>query len=310
VKIDFDDIREQASGKWLSIFRALGIDIDETGKHSPCPACGGKDRFRVDLNVAEKGSYFCSGCSPGFGFDLIMKVMSIDIKEAMESVASIVGQCERNPITKEKKVSPELLRKIFVESSPIQEGDVAHAYLKSRGLSKIPGMLRYTKKCWNPDTKKNEHALLAVFSLPCSKAVTMQRIFLTADGEKLPVDSPKRILPPLEKMTKGAVRLFPLDGPILGIAEGIGTAIAASEDMGFPVWAALSATLLESFEAPKEVSELIIFADNDSNYAGQKAAYTLANRVSIERKIPVKVYVPNGVGFDWLDVLNEQKKII
>lgn len=305
MRIDFDKVREDATGKWLSIWRRLGIDVDETGRHSPCPSCGGKDRFRVDKDVAEKGSFFCSSCSPGFGFDLIMRVLNVDIKEAMEAVANIVGSCERTAISKEKSITPEVLRKIFTESSPIQEGDVAYTYLKKRGLKKIPSCLRNANKCWNPDTKRNEHALLAVFSLPCSKAITMQRIFLTADGDKLPVESPKKQLPPLEKMNGGAVRLWPVEKRI-GVAEGIETAIAASEDCGIPVWACLSSALLESFEPPKEVKEVVIFADNDRNFAGQKAAFTLANKLSMQKKILANVYVPEITGDDWLDVLNRQ----
>lgn len=305
MRIDFDQVREDAAGKWLSIWRSLGIDVNETGRHSPCPSCGGTDRFRVDKDVAEKGSFFCSGCSPGFGFDLIMRVLNIDIKEAMESVAGIVGSCEKTEVSKEKSITPETLRKIFVDSSPIQEGDIAYTYLKKRGLSKIPAILRHSKKCWNPDTKKEEHALLAVFTMPCGRATTMQRIFLTSDGDKLPVECPKKHLPALEKMNGGAVRLWPVEEKI-GIAEGIETAIAASEDIGMPVWAALSSALLDSFEPPKEVKELVIFADNDHNFTGQKAAYNLANRMVVQRKIKVTVYVPYSPGDDWLDVLNKQ----
>lgn len=306
--IDFDTVREQSTGKWLSIWRSLGIDVDESGRHSPCPCCAGKDRFRVDKDVAERGSFYCGGCGPGFGFDLIMRVMSVDIKEAMESVASIVGSCEVTKVAKEKPITPEFLRKIFMTSSPVQKGDVVHTYLNKRGISKIPGMLRHSKKCWNPDTKKNEHALLAVFTMPCDFASTMQRIYLTADGEKLPVECPKKHLPPLKKMTSGAVRLWPLDGEKLGIAEGIETALAASEDLNIPVWAALSSALLESFEPPKTVKELIVISDNDANFAGQKSAYRLANRIAMKTDISVVVHVPVRVGFDWLDVVNEQKR--
>ena len=305
--IDFDDVREQSFGKWLSIWRSLGIDVNETGRHSACPCCGGKDRFRVDKNVAEKGSYYCNGCGPGFGFDLIMKVMAVDIKEAMESVASVVGGCEKSAIPKEKAMTPEFLRKIFVESSPAVNDDVVGAYLKKRGLSSVPECLRYSKKCWESETKMNQKAMLSLFHSPDNKALTMHRTYLDADGNKLGIDKPKKILPPLQKMTGGAVRLFAIESGALGVAEGIETAIAAHEDTGLPVWAALSSTLLESFEVPKEVEKLTIFADNDTNYAGQKAAFALANRVSIKGGVNVSVYIPAKPGEDWLDVFTAQK---
>jgi putative DNA primase/helicase len=311
MRIDFNEVRSSATGKWLSIWRSLGIDVDETGRHGPCPVCVGKDRFRVDRDVDEKGSYFCSGCGPGFGFDLVMKVCKIEIVEAMEAVSKIVGTCEKRPIPKEKTMTPEIMRKIFTTSAPIQNGDVAHKYLENRGLSVFPPTLRHSRKCWNPETKKDENALLAVFTLPDNKAVTMQRIFLTMDGDKLPVNSPKRHLPVIDgrKMNGGACRIFPFLSGTIGVAEGIETAIAAHQDTKIPVWATLSSALMESFEPPPKVESMIIFSDNDSHkeFSGQKAAYTLASRMA-KKGIKVTVYVPDQPGHDWLDVLNGQKK--
>ena len=91
--------------------------------------------------------------------------------------------------------------------------------------------------------------------------------------------------------------------------EGIETAIAAHEVFNVPVWAALTAQLLESFEPPETVKTLHIFADNDRNFHGQKAAYTLAHRLKIEaarakREIEIFVRVPDVIDTDWLDVLN------
>ena len=43
------DVREVAQGRWRSILTVLGIDERAlSGKHGPCPMCGGKDRFRFD----------------------------------------------------------------------------------------------------------------------------------------------------------------------------------------------------------------------------------------------------------------------
>jgi len=309
VAVEFDAVKKAASGKWLSVWRSLGINVNETGRHGPCPACspGSKksDRFRVDRNVAERGSYYCNGCGPGFGIDLVMRVLGIDVREAMEAVASIVGNCELNPVPEEKPVSPDLLRKTFIESAPIRRGDVAHRYLTNRGLKDIPGCLRHTRKCWNVETKQNEHALLAVFTGADNKAVTMQRIYLTPEGNKLPVAAPKMHMPCIGQMVGGAVRLYDCDS-ILGVAEGIETAIAAHDDLGIPVWATLSTSLMESFIPPPAVKEAIIIADNDQNFAGQKAAYKLANRLSVINKLSVQVFTPVTVGHDWLDVVNRQ----
>ena len=46
-----------------------------------------------------------------------------------------------------------------------------------------------------------------------------------------------------------------------------------------------------------------VFADNDLNFVGQDAAYSLVRRLSRDG-LNVEVHVPADVGTDWLDVLN------
>jgi len=45
-----------AAGHWPQLLPALGISINAAGQHSPCPVCGGKDRFRFD-NQAGRGTW-------------------------------------------------------------------------------------------------------------------------------------------------------------------------------------------------------------------------------------------------------------
>ncbi|EMK7756456.1 primase-helicase zinc-binding domain-containing protein, partial [Yersinia enterocolitica] len=49
-------IAAQARGKWDFILDALAISHSK--QHSPCPACGGKDRFRFDDRQGA-GTWFC-----------------------------------------------------------------------------------------------------------------------------------------------------------------------------------------------------------------------------------------------------------
>ena len=52
------------------------------------------------------------------------------------------------------------------------------------------------------------------------------------------------------------------------------------------------------------VTKLTIFADNDANFAGQSAAYTLANKLTLSNpKVSIVVHVPEKENTDWLDVL-------
>jgi putative DNA primase/helicase len=104
--------------------------------------------------------------------------------------------------------------------------------------------------------------------------------------------------------TCAAVRLFePTDH--LGVAEGIETAIAAHELFGLPTWAIISSTIMESFVSPAGNRRITIFADHDSNFAGQLSAFTLAHRLDrTDRDLAIEVMIPPEPDSDWLGVLN------
>jgi putative DNA primase/helicase len=75
---------------------------------------------------------------------------------------------------------------------------------------------------------------------------------------------------------------------------------------GLPMWAAGNAVLMEALQVPESVNEVWIYADNDASFTGQKAAYTLANRLKREGK-KVFVEIPKEVGTDFLDELNRER---
>ena len=91
-------------------------------------------------------------------------------------------------------------------------------------------------------------------------------------------------------------------GGVLGIAEGIETAAAASLGSGLPVVAAYCANALSGFHWPNGIERLVIFADNDT--AGQQAAAALAQRADKAGLIH-KTLTPSKPGSDWADVWQE-----
>ena len=111
---------------------------------------------------------------------------------------------------------------------------------------------------------------------------------------------------PCGPMQGGAIRLFPA-GPELGITEGIETALAVRQRTAMPVWAALSASLLERCEPPAGVRLVVIWADLDRSGAGEAAANRLRDRL-LTQGIQVALHLPAGPipvgqkGLDWADL--------
>jgi hypothetical protein len=137
--------------------------------------------------------------------------------------------------------------------------------------------------------------------------VTVHRTYLTPNGCKAPVPAPKKLMGyPGHRLVGGAIRLFS-PGPVLGVAEGIETALAVHLSTGMPVWSAVSANLLERMEPPAQTSLVVVWADRDRSGTGEAAALSLRERL-LERGIPVAVHLPPGTiptgakGVDWADV--------
>ena len=111
----------------------------------------------------------------------------------------------------------------------------------------------------------------------------------------------------------GAIRLFqmPADG-VLGLAEGIESALSAAELHGIPVWALANTSVMGNFEPPAGMTRGLIFADHDEinkgGYrAGPRAAMKLARRLSAGG-IPCTIRYPADGLKDFNDELQARKR--
>jgi P4 family phage/plasmid primase-like protien len=95
-KFDLSYVRDCAKGRWSEILSAVGgISADfltsETLK-SPCPKCGGKDRYRF-TNLDGNGSILCNQCGRdiGDGFGAIQWFTGKKFGEVLAEVAEYLG---------------------------------------------------------------------------------------------------------------------------------------------------------------------------------------------------------------------------
>ncbi|EGX7443825.1 DUF927 domain-containing protein [Salmonella enterica] len=98
------EVTSTAADRWPFVLAGLHIDVpDSPRKHTGCPACGGKDRFRFDDNG--RGSFICNQCGAGDGLDLIKLVNHCDTTEAAQLAAGVLGIDYRAAETDQKAAS-------------------------------------------------------------------------------------------------------------------------------------------------------------------------------------------------------------
>jgi putative DNA primase/helicase len=338
-RIDAAVVRQSARGHWLEILGRLAPELEAAlarpGRHVPCPVHGGKDGFRLFADADETGGGICNTCgSFPDGFDLLMWLTGGTFPEILEEVAQVQGlrteQTWSAPPRRRATPPPRTGRRNGKDNRSLASsidrvwaGCIAPSderaaplrrYMLRRGLDwslldanvvRFHPDLPYWEEdaCWG-----RTPAMVAKVSGEFCDRITVHRTYLTLDGCRAPVPSPKKLMsyPDNRVLAGGAIRLCAPDSE-LGIAEGLETALAVRKRTGMPVWAAVSATLLERFEPPEVTSLVVVWADKDRSGRGEEAAIVLRDRL-VRMGIQVSIHVPPGAipdgakGLDWADV--------
>lgn len=302
------DVTDAVRGKWKGILGTFGLaDAFLKDKHGPCPLCGGSDRYRWD-NKDGRGTYYCGQCGAGSGWDLLMAFKGWDFATAAREVRGVLGivQVEKPKQEMSEEQLRQMRRDLWTSGKPVQAGDPVDRYLTARGLGEksYPKTLRTCLRC-RFDRDVYHPAMLAAVYDPEGNPVQIHRTYL-GDGRKLDVPEPRKLTP--GKVPEGSAIRLSDPSPILGIAEGIETALAASARFEVPVWAAISAGLLEKWQPPKGTEEVLIFGDADESFTGQRAAFMLAHRLRTRGDgLKVSVHLPASLGKDWADLVRSTR---
>ncbi len=177
-------------------------------------------------------------------------------------------------------------------------GTLGAGYFEARGLC-VPedAPLRFLPRCWHRPSRRLRPAVLAASQTLAGTIQSLHRIYLHPDGRRLSPTSPARML--TNAPQRSAVQLAPATS-VLGLAEGVETALAAGQIHGLPVWAALSSARLHRLELPDGVEELVLFGDNDdagrAGVARAQACYAAPGRT-------IQACIPDPPLNDWADLL-------
>jgi hypothetical protein len=157
----------------------------------------------------------------------------------------------------------EYAHKLWRESEPI-DGTLAERYLRARGYNgKLNRRsLRFHPDLWHKPSRERWPALVAkVIHSDTEEFLGIHRTWLERyRPKKAPLGEQTKMA--LGRIKGGVVPLGNVSDKLL-LAEGIETALCASELARLPAWAILGSWNYEFVEIPFEVQTVIIAADHD-----------------------------------------------
>ena len=242
--------------------------------HIDCPICQSKKSFRIN-RYNGRASYICK-CGSGGIIKLLQEVRGCDFKtiaNEIDKTFNIERTKDYTPTT--NTTLNDCVSKFLTLRKPactqVQE------YLNNRGITIMPRSgVRYSQNNFDQEYNCNFAAMYAIASNEYNEAVYRHLTYLK-DGNKANIKNNKKMLKLSDQSGSVSVKMFPHQD-VLGIAEGIETALSAQTISKVPTWAALNSSLLKRFKAPIGVKKLYIFADNDKNGTGLAAAFECGNK--------------------------------
>ena len=275
-----------------------------------------EDRFRFD-DKAGNGTFICSHCGAGNGVKFVQLLRGCDFRAAAQEIEKHLGNAPIMPTAQGQRQDDQKRRDemnaLWKRAAPIALDDAAGRYLHCRvGIRSFPAALRQVadERYSEAGQRATWHPAMVARVDPSDEAraagerAALHRTYLNSEGGKADLSSPRKMMGAMP--TGAAVRLMPHEN-ILGIAEGIETALSASLLFNVPVWAALTADLLQAWEPPVGVETVMVFGDTDISMTGQAAAYALGRRLKIKGLTTI-VELPQRLGADWNDVLIERRR--
>lgn len=194
---------------------------------------------------------------------------------------------------------------MWAQCAPLRVADPVTLYIKRRlgaALWPMSECLRFHPALayWHGAERLGMFpAMVAPIIAPDGRTVALHRTYLTADGDKADLPTAKKVTGAAGPLAGARIDLHKPANGMIGVAEGIETALAASTASGVPTVAAYCAGALATYIWPAGLQRLVIFADADK--AGREAADALRSR-ALAARLHCEVLTPTTEGADWCDV--------
>lgn len=304
------DVAAAAVGLWPDLLAGLGLHIPRHGKHGPCPACGGKDRFRLD-DKEGRGTFICSQCGAGDGLDLVCRVMSKSPMEAAELIAPMVGlaaggldpvergrihQQQQAKVKEETRKREDGHRKAAARACRIMNAHsrgCGSAYLSRKGFAEHQSAISGTKETINGEVFPAGSVIVPL--LDGAGNLVNVELIRNEDGLKHTLGGGR----------KAGVYHRIDGGGLVAVVEGYATGLSVQQATGATVYCAMSANNLmnvaEIARSQNPDAEIIICGDHDlDNATGQRNDSTKHQTEQAALAVGGRALFPPEAG-DWND---------
>jgi len=296
-RIDIDALKRhiRAVG-WGNVLRAVCPEIapvlDNPRKRMACPQGHSVhgDAFRM---WKDDGGSVCNTCGVNSdGFATIMFVRNCAFVDAAKLIDDYLGNgsvITARPVA--MAVPTRFAKDDFILAKLTQtwqqsidgmdpQAEPLRRYFINRGLTPMPqgippdirfhpALEYWEKKLDGSSVKAGEFpALIALVRQSNGDPVTLHRIYLTPDGNKAPVESPKKqMTAPSHRTVAGSAIRLTEDAPILHATEGVENALAVRNilgpQVGHAVCSCLNSVLLARIDPPAVTKIVVLWGDHD-----------------------------------------------
>lgn len=346
-KIDRVKDLVQKNGGWTAVFNkysclSQALEIVQKGSQAQvaCPFSGkGTTKFRFigDRNAyVTKGNAWHEDFGMMDGISIVAELERCTVGEALNVISDALGGLSTESMSRrvtpvvpvayelteqEKAERNKWLSALASGCMPASQSPIVAQYMKNRGLKGevglLPNPLYFNPSILHVDGEKNKTwwpSIVAAVTDENYDVVSFHRHYITKDGKKAPVDNAKKMMPPNNKITGCSIKLDQpayLDGVgLIGVCEGLETALAVREATGMPMWSGIDAGKMKAMHIPEDIKMVIIWGDHDKSLTGDKKSLELKAR--LEKEVPgriVEIHIPdeltiptNSKSIDWLDV--------
>lgn len=336
-------LKQKAKGRWEYIVSSIAPStlnaINSKCSHVPCPVHGGQDGYRVYRDFNETGGSVCNTCgnfSDGFATlefatGLSISEIIVQIRDLLQDgsicTSTVKTTINSKPKTVASNKATERLRAAWLQSSQ-SNLSLIEQYVVSRGLpvglakvwaghARQNTVMRTYQKVEGAIVNYGVHpAILSIVYNGDDQAISLHRTYLDSDGTKNTVlPNTKTLMPSKEGVEwfSCSVRLGDVPKATLNLAEGIETSLAVMAMGQSHCWATVNAQNLAGFVPPKNIKEVVVWADLDKSETGFKAAQALQKRLGKEGikviiKLPPMPIPSHAKSIDWLDYYQSPPK--